>query len=1258
MKRVFSVSATDICSLDGSELQVLANKLLLAEAMEWKIPLRGIDATSPAQITTGDGGQDARISWQGGVEQTNFIPSRDTVFQVKAKNMTEATCRECVLAPSKNRLLPMVEDVLNRGGSYVILCNQNVPSGKIAVRRRGIRDGLSIGGRLDSAAASVDFYDANKLSDWANLYPAIVAWIRSRRGVPTSPSVQAWEEWQGNPDVSRSPFIADDAVKAQLTDLRRRIAEPRCICRIVGMSGCGKTRLVFEALKATADQDGARAIQDSVLYIESGDVGTAAYDVAVCLRNERLPATLVVDDCPPSLHTNLVGIAQHSDSRFRLFTLDFDPASTGGTLDVVRVNRASDVVINGILAGTFVSMRPEQIDQIVRFADGFPRIAVELGRSSIEMKAGGIELTDSVLVEKLLWGRSQRNSSAKRVIGICSAFEHLGCEAEVAHQLRTAADICGVPIEQFWEHVVEFQSRQIIQKRNRFIRVEPLPLALRLAADWWRALPPGRSEELLSSLPADMAKSMCEQLRLLDHLAEAKSLASKLCGIDGPFGSAKALNTEVGTLCFRALADVSPDTALRTLSQVIESLSLADLRKMEVGRRNLVWTLEKLVFRREFFKVAAVQLLRLAAAENESWGNNATGQFFQLFHAFLSGTEATVRERMEVLDIALSSNEPEYRALGLMALGHVLRTSHFTRTLGAELQGSGIPRQDNSPSTEELLWYWREGLDRLTTLAVSNSELEEGARRQFASSVRDLVRRGMTLQIVDSVDKILSGGRTSWPDALEAVVETLRYDGGSFDNSTRDRLERLRDRLTPTDLEARIRLYVSQAPWGLFAMDEVGGGGARESIAQSLAEEVLASEGMIETLAIALSTGQQLNAYAFGKRVGELVRDGRAILDAYLSALLECDGNPTVLCGLVSGVALNSPGIAQEFLDRVAANSRSARYLPLLTSGIEGSDRDLIRIAEAVSRGEVPVNEVRILGSGQVLSGVGAQAIGKLVLALGRLGQDGVLSALDVTSMYCHGSEERKEALEGVLSRLILAVTFESSDSWPRGSLDTHHLKVLATWLIARPNRTGFAQKLVAKIFRATLGRRPSFDMLHEMRQVVAEALRWHTKVTLVEIAKVIRGHADMYRLVLSGVCGDSTKRGRGANLEPLDMVPRDALMEWCRSVPNAPVFLARLVEPIETSDDGNLHWTPTMQSIIDEFASKDVLSEISANIGTYAWTGSLVSYWKRYEKPLSDLLNHRNELVRAWSQSQLHEIKQTIERESGRDAERDFGIW
>src|ERR1700730_7551912 len=95
---IFEVDADQISRLDSVALVQLMKRLLLAECQLVDIPLRG--AAVPLQITVPDGGEDGRVEWTGGADSTNYLPSRFSVFQSKARNLTERSIKAEVIAKS------------------------------------------------------------------------------------------------------------------------------------------------------------------------------------------------------------------------------------------------------------------------------------------------------------------------------------------------------------------------------------------------------------------------------------------------------------------------------------------------------------------------------------------------------------------------------------------------------------------------------------------------------------------------------------------------------------------------------------------------------------------------------------------------------------------------------------------------------------------------------------------------------------------------------------------------------------------------------------------------------------------------------------------------------------------------------------------------------------------------------------------------------------------------------------------------------
>lgn len=92
---IFEADPQQVQELDSKALVELLHRLLLAESRLAQIPLRASHVA--LQITISDGGEDGRVEWVGGVESTAYLPTRYSIFQSKAQNLTESSIRKEIL---------------------------------------------------------------------------------------------------------------------------------------------------------------------------------------------------------------------------------------------------------------------------------------------------------------------------------------------------------------------------------------------------------------------------------------------------------------------------------------------------------------------------------------------------------------------------------------------------------------------------------------------------------------------------------------------------------------------------------------------------------------------------------------------------------------------------------------------------------------------------------------------------------------------------------------------------------------------------------------------------------------------------------------------------------------------------------------------------------------------------------------------------------------------------------------------------------
>src|SRR5262249_1491701 len=153
------------------------------------------------------------------------------------------------------------------------------------------------------------------------------------------------------------------------------------------------------------------------------------------------------------------------------------------------------------------------------------------------------------------------------------------------------------------------------------------------------------------------------------------------------------------------LAEAEPDATLALIENTFGQWPIDALKTWEVGRQNVVWTLEKIaVWEHTCLRVVEV-LMKMAAAENARNSNNSTGLLNSLFHIF-APTELAAGSRLAFLIDVLRSHDRARRDWGVRLFGQWLDTHGHIRMVGAEYQGMRAPVVFWQPKTYPELWKY------------------------------------------------------------------------------------------------------------------------------------------------------------------------------------------------------------------------------------------------------------------------------------------------------------------------------------------------------------------------------------------------------------------------------------------------------------------------------------------------------------------------------------------------------------------------
>ena len=215
---LFEVSSEDVESLKDDELRELVARLCKATLLEERLPTTcvtwGGDQREP------DGGIDVRVQLhdKDSLLDSRWLHWKSVGFQVKATEMRPAKIKK-EMCPNGS-LQSAIQELLQEGGAYIIAAHDSVADDRYQKRVAAMRE-CSDGLLKPGYSACVDYYDRQRLADWANEYPTVVAWVHAKtRGG----ALQGWEpygQWATSkrmPDGKYPPFLPDE--KARFIDTR------------------------------------------------------------------------------------------------------------------------------------------------------------------------------------------------------------------------------------------------------------------------------------------------------------------------------------------------------------------------------------------------------------------------------------------------------------------------------------------------------------------------------------------------------------------------------------------------------------------------------------------------------------------------------------------------------------------------------------------------------------------------------------------------------------------------------------------------------------------------------------------------------------------------------------------------------------------------------------------------------------------------------------------------------------------------------
>lgn len=1020
---------------------------------------------------------------------------------------------------------------------------------------------------------------------------------------------------------------------------KHQLLDNEGVIRLLGLSGMGKTRLVLEAFKGQ-DKNMHFLYADCNKYEEG-----AVFEKTKMLFEEYEESVLVLDNCESDFLLKIMRKRSEYGAANPIIAIYYDPKEekNSGTSQIVIHKADDDYVVRTILS-RISNLSDEKRDRIAEFASGNPKMAELLVEGIRDGKEIG-DLGDNELMSRLL--QTDENSKERIFLRSLSLFRYVGFKEERRSELESiikSKDITSINYldEQVLMNdcdatIKSYQKREILETKGRLIGVRPLPLSFKLAKEWLQACTSERMLKVVNDITQMkdskvLIRSFHAQFKNLRFVDEAQQMVSMLLSqTNSPFESAEVINTEMGSQLFRTFVEVNPESVADLLYRVLEPLSTEKLKKIEDGRRNLVWTIEKLCFDKVTFLKGAYLMMRLGVAENESWANNATADFISLFPVLLPATSADLNTRLTFLKQYVKNEE--FRPLIFKALRSALKVRDFIYMGGAESQGTKKLENYRPKTYEEIRSYFSGCLDLIYGEIKDNGICKDSALEILEKVTPNLCRAGYTGIILPIVYEVADILRWDW-DAMQSSLLMFKYSlMQKLSEKDKVLYKDILDKLTKYDIVSVFRNVqkenYAQANGKNF--NEIEKGNQRRY--RELAERFCHAYNRKDLQG--LMSSENILIHPFGYRLYEVMDDSQK--DTFLKDSVDIlnhdkDAKDSILLDFMSAGKesdlqhfapvirrLNNKDIIFEVYGRLRVEPDSSYFQDMV---------DLIKNKQA---------EVSSFNKYWINLPLGSQSKDKvlqffnIVLSL----PNGLSTILHMSSFLTLGGQKD---LQDIADLLVNAIMERDANKGTILQLDG--LPLIATSILKNYQEDNFARFMHHELIIYLEKTDNIIINNYDITQLYEVLIDKYFGIIWQELAKSIVSQNILLFLHINEVIGTSFSNEGDGLLFKKDH--HQEFLQLCKDYPKiAPMRIIHMAPPY--GQDG---FSDLVLEILQNYGDQqEALDELSAKMGSFSSSGSVIPNLVQQKETLETLLSFNNDTVVKWAKQEITSLNIQIKK-------------
>lgn len=1251
---IYEIDIDTIKKLDETGLPRVIRYLLLSEGFAPK------DFSVCSNTKDPDGGVDAIIQKTTKEPLDSIIPSTQTVFQLKATEMSPKQCAAEINSPAHNFL----RDKLGQGYDFVIVSSKNsISDEKKENRVKAMQMELDL---MGASRTKPVFLDADDLQSWINQHQDVIFDLkRDLRDVWIKVGAESLDEWNARDGANKFQF--DDRLDSFVEEIKKRILQ-NPISNISGLAGIGKTRTVLEACNRMPTEDKRR-----IIYVPKCEPPFLIPFLRTLDQNK--PFILIIDECDKDELRAIKRII--SGSKITLVTIDYDSYDESEEL---KFNKLSNEVVADIVKHVAPELEEHTRAAVVNVADGFPRFAIHIAQEIKEAMSRGeaIKLgrfNDADIYKLLLRDRTGECEPAKLdILMVLSLFTKIGCMPGMGcagrehsgmgladpNEIDKVIEVFGLDKNKVFEVYNEFSERKIIQQKGFCISVQPFPLAIHLARKWNAKTHPDTVNRYYKELPFALQERFMKKIKFLDNVREFVKyfIGDKT----SPFSNAELLNSPSNEL-FGQLAEIAPDLAMRSLEYAFDGWTDEDMRdKLTEHRRRIVWTLEKIMFHKDLYERAAALLFRLAKGENESIGNNATGVLVQTMQVFLAPTEASLEQRANWLRSLIPEFQQGKAVILKMIDKGLDNGGHYSCMAGAESQGARTLTYYTPKTWAEVRTYFNTLGNILLEI---NDTADDELKRDLLNIIGNRTNPLMTKGLFEKYEPLVSSLLEKFPDYIPTFVANSRFNTGKgFEKLTeyRDKLLAKADR----DLKTLFELYIVPSEWDVVYFveteDKLDFEHAHSVIKQKseeIADAYLADlEHLYHSLSFFISKNAG-NINDFASRIGSRIEDYKEFVNRLIALHMEADNdNYSLLAIAMHEIWKRDPSYIDNILTGILRDERwivkngIIRLIWVVHGGFLDSDVDTI--LELMAQKKISLLQLQIGGlSVNLRKSVDLECvISFLWTVYYTFGTDSCRFIVETLDYYQHSgnvlSEDCKKLIFDILAKTE-NILFIFKDP-----MSGHHVSNVIHKIDWTPEETS----AIFEAFKtaATLDTCRGLQYNNYASEIVKNLIEKHPTIMLPYVLKALAQEESIWLAGWMGLLGNGFNGKHGASpyifSKHLDDQIQACLKSFDKSAQkNIKNCILDIVNLLEISDD-QVDWSPIIKYFIDTAETKEDLEIISSRINNFTWWGNTSDYYRQYVPLFQNLHDHPNQLVRMWAKDSLEWLNECIRQEVAKEEE------